>query len=125
MITGSLVAIVTPMLKDGGLDLPRFRKLIDGTPTTLATWFTTPMTQTWRSMEVRAVGNEFRCFLDGVELTTTPIVDADLPTGDAGVYNFRFDIGGIEFLVDDLVLSSLQTVRTSTVSWGRVKALYR
>src|SRR5258705_6637206 len=29
MITGSLVAIVTPMLKDGGLDLPRFRKLID------------------------------------------------------------------------------------------------
>ena len=29
MITGSLVAIVTPILKDGGLDLPRFRKLID------------------------------------------------------------------------------------------------
>src|SRR5215213_7315909 len=29
MITGSLVAIVTPMRKDGGLDLPRFRKLID------------------------------------------------------------------------------------------------
>ena len=29
MITGSLVAIVTPMLKDGALDLPRFRKLID------------------------------------------------------------------------------------------------
>ena len=29
MITGSLVAIVTPMLKDGGLDLPCFRKLID------------------------------------------------------------------------------------------------
>jgi len=29
MITGSLVAIVTPMLKEGGLDLPRFRKLID------------------------------------------------------------------------------------------------
>ena len=27
MITGSLVAIVTPTLKDGGLDLPRFRKL--------------------------------------------------------------------------------------------------
>jgi 4-hydroxy-tetrahydrodipicolinate synthase len=29
MITGSLVAIVTPMLKGGSLDLPRFRKLID------------------------------------------------------------------------------------------------
>ena len=29
MITGSLVAIVTPMLEDGKLDLPRFRKLID------------------------------------------------------------------------------------------------
>jgi 4-hydroxy-tetrahydrodipicolinate synthase len=29
MITGSLVAIVTPMLEDGTLDLPRLRKLID------------------------------------------------------------------------------------------------
>jgi 4-hydroxy-tetrahydrodipicolinate synthase len=29
MITGSLVAIVTPMLEDGKLDFPRFRKLID------------------------------------------------------------------------------------------------
>src|SRR5580765_336434 len=29
MITGSLVAIVTHMLTDGSLDLPRFRKLID------------------------------------------------------------------------------------------------
>ena len=29
MITGSLVAIVTPMKADGSLDLPGFRKLID------------------------------------------------------------------------------------------------
>jgi 4-hydroxy-tetrahydrodipicolinate synthase len=29
MITGSLVAIVTPMREDGSLDLPRFRNLID------------------------------------------------------------------------------------------------
>jgi 4-hydroxy-tetrahydrodipicolinate synthase len=29
MITGSLVAIVTPMLEDGRLDLARFKKLID------------------------------------------------------------------------------------------------
>jgi 4-hydroxy-tetrahydrodipicolinate synthase len=29
MITGSLVAIVTPMHEDGSLDIPRFRKLID------------------------------------------------------------------------------------------------
>jgi len=29
MITGSLVAIVTPMLEDGRIDLARFRKLID------------------------------------------------------------------------------------------------
>ncbi|MBI5331681.1 MAG: 4-hydroxy-tetrahydrodipicolinate synthase [Betaproteobacteria bacterium] len=29
MITGSLVALVTPMLPDGALDLPRFRSLID------------------------------------------------------------------------------------------------
>ena len=29
MITGSLVAIVTPMLEDGRLDLARFKNLID------------------------------------------------------------------------------------------------
>ena len=29
MITGSLVAIVTPMLEDGSLDYPRLRSLID------------------------------------------------------------------------------------------------
>ena len=29
MITGSLVAIVTPMLDDGSLDYPRLRSLID------------------------------------------------------------------------------------------------
>jgi 4-hydroxy-tetrahydrodipicolinate synthase len=29
MFTGSLVALVTPMLPDGGLDLPRFRAIID------------------------------------------------------------------------------------------------
>ena len=29
MITGSLVAIVTPMLEDGRLDYPRFKSLID------------------------------------------------------------------------------------------------
>ncbi len=29
MITGSIVAIVTPMFEDGRLDLPRFRSLID------------------------------------------------------------------------------------------------
>jgi 4-hydroxy-tetrahydrodipicolinate synthase len=29
MITGSLVALVTPMLPDGNLDMPRFRSLID------------------------------------------------------------------------------------------------
>lgn len=29
MFTGSLVALVTPMLPDGGLDMPRFRALVD------------------------------------------------------------------------------------------------
>ncbi len=108
-----------------GLLTVRFRKLVNGTPTTLATWFTTPATQTWRSLEVRAVGSSFRCFLDGVELTTSPIVDTDLPTGDAGVYNFRFDIGGIEFLVDDLELEALHTVAVQSTTWGKVKSLYR
>lgn len=109
-----------------GLLQVRFRKLIDSAPTTLGSWFVTgTAVHTWHHMKVEAVGSTFRCYLDGNELTTAPIVDTDLPTGHVGVYSFRFDIGGLEFLVDDLVLTSQAPVRTENASWGKVKSLYR
>lgn len=114
-----------------GLLQMNFRKMLNGTPTTLGTWFTntlpggSPAVNTWHHMKVMAQGNQFRCFWDGTELTTTPIVDGDLATGWVGVYNFRFDIGSIPFYTDDLLLSPLGATPTASRSWGQVKALYR
>lgn len=113
-----------------GLLQLNFRRLVNGAPTTLGTWFTTstpgglPQLNTWHHMKVLAEGASFRCFWDGFELTATPIADASLPTGWAGVYNFRFDIGGIPMLVDDLVLTPT-TVSVHPASWTRLKGLYR
>jgi hypothetical protein len=76
-------------------------------------------------MKVVAQGSQFRCFWDGTELTAAPIVDSDLAIGWVGVYNFRFDIGGIPFYSDDLLLSPLGVTPTVTRSWGQVKALFR
>lgn len=117
------------VLQAGLLQL-NFRRLVNGAPTALATWFTTstpgglPQVNTWHHMRVSAEGASFRCFWDGFELTTTPIADASLPSGWVGVYNFRFDIGGIPFLVDDLVLTP-RTVAVLPSSWTHLKNLYR
>jgi hypothetical protein len=115
-----------------GLFQLNFRKLIVGAPTTLATWFSTVLPNgplgpnEWHHMKVVANGSQFHCFLDGYELTQgTPIEDSDLPTGWVGVYNFRFDIGGIAFLTDDLRLSPLGATPARQQTWGQVKALYR
>jgi hypothetical protein len=114
-----------------GLFQFNFRKLVDSAPTTLATWFSntfpggTPQVNTWHHMKVIALGNTFRCFWDGAELTTTPIVDSDLPTGYVGVYNFRFDLGGVPFYTDDLLLTGIGATVAERTTWGRVKALYR
>ena len=113
-----------------GLFQLNFRKLLNQTPTTLGTWFANtlpggvPAVNTWHEMKVLAVGNSFRCFWDGFELTTAPIMDGDLSTGWVGVYNFRFDLGGIPFLTDDLVLSPAGKTPASTKSWGEVKQRY-
>ena len=114
-----------------GLLQMNLRKLLNGSPTTLGSWFTNtlpggiPAVNTWHHMRVIAQGNQFRCFWDGTELTTTPIVDGDLATGWVGVYNFRFDIGSIPFYTDDLLLSPIGATPTVSRSWGQVKALYR
>jgi len=70
------------------------------------------------------VGSSFRCYWDGSELTTSPIVDASIATGWVGVYNFRFDLGSIPFYVDDLILDDLGVTPTSRTSWGALKSMY-
>jgi len=113
-----------------GLFQMNFRKLVNGAPTTLGTWFSTvlpggqPQPNTWHKMKVTAVGSQFRCFFDDFELTTAPIDDATLASGWVGVYNFRFDLGGVPFYTDDLVLTDLSSTAAHGASWGSLKALY-
>jgi hypothetical protein len=109
-----------------------FRKLVGGTPTTLQTWFTTdlpsglPGTNEWHSMKIQCIGSEFRLWWDGHEVTSGPIIDSELVSGWVGVYNFRFDIGGIPFLVDDLILSSPESpTPVVETSWGSLKHAYQ
>src|SRR5262245_28367729 len=98
-----------------GLFQIRFRKLVAGTPTTLASWFATVLPSqsiaqnTWHKLKVIAQGNTFRCFFDDFELTSTPVVDNDIASGWVGVYNFRFDLGNVPVYFDDLVLSCLSS----------------
>ena len=107
-----------------------FRRLVNSSPTTLATWFSntfpggSPQVNTWHKMKVVAVGNTFRCFWDGHQLTTTPIMDSTIPTGWVGVYNFRFDLGNVPFYVDDLILQDLSITPASRTSWGELKRRY-
>lgn len=115
-----------------GLFQINFRKLINSAPTTLATWFSTELPagsigqNEWHHMKVIANGSSFQCFIDGHEFTSGgPIVDTDLPTGWVGVYNFRFDVGGIPVYFDDLILTPLGATPAQRASWGSVKALYR
>ena len=113
-----------------GLFQLNFRKLINQSPTTLGTWFANtlpggvPQVNTWHRMKVIAIGSTFRCFWDGFELTTTPIMDSTLPTGWVGVYNFRFDLGGVPFLTDDLLLTPAGETSAARISWGEVKRRY-
>ena len=116
-----------------GLFQLNFRKLINQAPTTLATWFASSLpggsvpTNTWHHLKVEAIGNVFRCWWDDTELTApplgTPILDASLPTGWVGAYNFRFDLGQIPVYFDDMILNGFPTA-TRPMSWGRLKALY-
>jgi hypothetical protein len=99
-----------------GLFQITFRKLDNQTPTTLGNWFATVLPagsipqNTWHKMKVIAIGDHFRCFFDDFELTTTPIIDASIPSGWVGCYNFRFDLGNVPVYFDDLVLSCVNEV---------------
>jgi hypothetical protein len=114
-----------------GLFQINFRRLVNGAPTTLGTWFANtlpagvPQVNTWHKMKVIAAGTSFRCFFDDFELTTTPIVDATFAAGYVGVYNFRFDLGSVPVYFDDLVLSGEPATPARRVTWGAVKSLYR
>jgi len=118
------------VIQSGMLQL-NLRKLVNGMPTTLGSWFTSnlpgglPLVNTWHRMKVSVLGDQIRCFWDGTEVTTTPIVDGQLTSGWVGVYNFRFDIGQIPFYTDDLLLSPPPATPTAARSWGQIKALYR
>jgi hypothetical protein len=113
-----------------------FRKLLNQSPTTLASWIGPsipggiPAANSWHRLKVLAVGNTFRLWWDQTELTyaSGPIVDNSNPllSGWPGVYNFRFDISNLTTYFDDLALSfPEESTPTKTATWGRLKALYR
>jgi hypothetical protein len=119
-----------------GLFQLNFRKLNNGAPFTMATWFASQLPagslpiNTWHRMEIQASGNSFRCWLDGYEFTQgTPLIDDGVASGSpphltgwAGVYNFRFDLGGVPFYTDDLVLvADFKVVPVAPMSLGQVK----
>ena len=117
-----------------GLFQLRFRKFVLSAPAPdLASWTTNtlpggvPQLNTWHHMAVVATGNQFRCFFDGVELTTTPIVDATSPilTGWVGAYNFSASVGEVPTYFDDLTLTVDSPVPVRSASWGSIKKLYR
>ena len=114
-----------------GLLTVEFRKFINGNPTvTLGSWLTSslpggiPQANSWHSLKIQAIGPAFRCFFDGNELLPPPTPDSDLASGWVGVYNFRFDLGGIQALFDDLLFSPIDVTPTARESWGDLKARY-
>jgi len=116
---------------ESGLFQIRFRKLINGAPTTLATWYATALpagsvpVNTWHKMKVVGTGSEFRCYVDDFELTTTPIVDSDIAAGWPGCYNFRFDLGNVPVYFDDLTLDADVATPAHFKSWGGLKARFK
>jgi hypothetical protein len=121
------------LVMESGMVRIRFRKLVGQTPTTLGDWFLNtlppgvPQLNSWHHLKVEAAGGNFRCWWDDYELTGPggTIVDTELPTGNVGCYNFRFDLGGIPVLFDDLLLTDYATTPTTAKTWGAIKRLYR
>ena len=117
-----------------GLFQIRFRKFVAGAPLPdLASWFATvlpagvPTVNSWHHMKVMAQANAFRCFFDGTELTSTPIVDTAAPLlgGWVGGFNFSASVGEVPVYFDNLTLSIEGAVPTHTSTWASVKKLYR
>jgi hypothetical protein len=117
-----------------GLFQIRFRKFVGGGPLPdLASWLATvlpggvPTANSWHHMKVIAMANSFRCFFDGTELTSTPILDTTAPIlgGWVGAYNFSASVGEVPVYFDNLTLSIEGVVPTKTTTWASVKKLYR
>ena len=117
-----------------GLFQLRFRKFVGGGPLPdLASWFLNtlpagvPLQNTWHHLRIIAVSNQFRCFFDGIEMNTTPIVDNSAPilTGWVGAFNFSASTGEVPTYFDDLTLGITGAVPTRTTSWSAVKKLFR
>ena len=117
-----------------GLFQIRFRKFVAGAPLPdLASWFATvlpagvPTANSWHHMKVIALANAFRCFFDGTELTTSPIVDTSAPLlgGWVGGFNFSASVGEVPVYFDNLTLSIEGAVPARNSSWAAVKKLYR
>ncbi len=120
------------LVVEQGLFQIKFRKLVNGAPTTLGSWFSTVLPagsiapNTWHELKIVAHGANFYCYFDGYDLTQgTPIVDGDLATGWVGAYNFRFDLGNVPVYFDDLILDSDVLTATHPVSWGKLQSQYR
>ena len=120
---------------NAGLFQIRFRKFVNGAPVVpdLASWFATvlpggvPTQNSWHHMEVRAFGNRFDCFFDGLLLNSAPIVDNDAPilVGWVGAYNFSASVGEVPAYYDNLTLGAPMVTPVASKSWGALKKLYR
>ena len=122
------------LVVNAGLFQLRFRKFVNGAPLPdLASWTLNtlpggvPQVNTWHKLEISAQANQFRCWFDGIEMTTSPIVDATNPilTGWVGAYNFSASVGEVPVYFDDLVLEGDRNTPARHATWGEVKRRFR
>ncbi|PID78887.1 hypothetical protein CSB20_12765 [bacterium DOLZORAL124_64_63] len=119
------------VLEPGLLQL-KFRKMTGHRSQDIVAWYTSdtpsgmPGENEWHHLKVEARGSNFRFWYDDYELTQgTPVEDTDLLSGWVGILNFRYNLGGVQVLFDDLMMTDLGVVATTNESWGSVKSLYR
>jgi hypothetical protein len=122
------------LVVNAGLFQLRFRKFVNGAPLPdLGSWFLNtlpggvPQANTWHQMEISAQGNVFRCWFDGIEMTTAPIVDNDSPIlqGWVGAYNFSASVGEVPVYFDDLLLEGDRPTPVRHSTWGELKQRFR
>lgn len=122
------------LVVNAGLFQLRFRKFVNGAPLPdLGSWFLNtlpggvPQANTWHHLEISAQANQFRCWFDGIEMTTAPIVDNDSPilTGWVGAYNFSATVGEVPVYFDDLLLEGDQPTPARLTTWGQLKQRFR
>lgn len=122
------------LVLNAGLFQLRFRKFVNGAPLPdLQSWTMNthpngiPQANTWHHMQVIAAGNSFRCFFDGVEMTTSAVVDGTDPIlqGWVGAYNFSATVGDVPVYFDDLKLEADTPSPAVRTTWGDLKQRFR